>query len=97
MPEDLAVKKQCLENIVAEYEPQEWPCAYDLSTGLVDCSFDCISFMADVECPEKKVFRAQRELSALNMRSFLKLAFSSPDLAAENDLLKGEDVIMSHR
>lgn len=96
--EDLAAEKRRLEQIIADYDPQEFPCPYDLSIGQVDCLRSRISFIGDwIVCPEKitMLYQAQRELSRLKMQPFLTLAFSDPDLVAVNGLLDGEGVINS--
>ena len=86
-----------LERIIASYDPQECPCTYDPSTGQTGCSGSCISDdIPEEECPEKTLRRAQRKLLRSKMRPILTLAFSDPSIGMVNDLLDGEEVIISH-
>lgn len=95
--EDVAAKKRRLEQIIANYDPQKFPCPYNPSTGQIDCFSECISYILDeMVCPERTLYQAERELSRLKMRPFLTLAFSDPGIAAGNGLLDGEGVINSH-
>ncbi|PMD37950.1 hypothetical protein L207DRAFT_431552 [Hyaloscypha variabilis F] len=95
--EDLAAEKGRLEQTIASYDPQEFPCPYNPSTGRVNCFSSCISYQLDgITCPEQTLYQARRELSRLNMRPFLTLAFSDPGVATVNGLLEGEGVINTH-
>jgi len=95
--EDLTAEKGRLEQTIASYDPQEFPCPYNPSTGQVNCFSSCISYQLDgIICPEQTLYQAQRELSRLSMRPFLTLAFSDPGVAAVNGLLDGEGVINTH-
>jgi hypothetical protein len=83
--------------IIAHYNPREFPCPCSLSTGEVDCLYDCILYELDgVASPEETLYEAKRELSRLKVRPLLTLAFSDLGLAAVNDLLNREGVINSH-
>lgn len=102
--EDITAEKRRLEEIIANYQPQEdnedeiGYCEYSPSTGGVDCSFNCISSYQDFEeCREMEFRRTKRKLLRLNkMRPFLALAFSDPGVAAVNNLLDGEGIINRH-
>lgn len=95
--EHLTAEKGRLEQIIADYDPQEFPCRYNSSTGQMYHSDNCISNIIDiidgVKCPEQTYYETERELACLKTRPFLTLAFSDPGIAAVNDLLGGERVI----
>ena len=89
-----------LKTNINNYEPQEWPCPYNLSTGTIDCTIHCLSSNIpefDVECPERRKFTLERRLDQLMSRSLLHLLFEDPKLAVGNDLLKDEELIYSHQ
>lgn len=94
--EDLTAKSRQLKQIIAHYNLREFPCTYNLSTGKVNCLYDCISYQFDVVCPKETLYKAKRKLSLLKTHPLLMLAFSDPELAAVNDLLNREGVINSH-
>ncbi|PMD52179.1 uncharacterized protein K444DRAFT_709177 [Hyaloscypha bicolor E] len=57
--EDLAAEKGRLEQIIASYDPQEFPCPYNPSTGQVNCFSSCISYKLDgIICPERTLYQA---------------------------------------
>lgn len=86
------------ERAVDNYEPQEFPCAYNPSTGSTNCFVDCVSYQSDfADCPEQELYHAQRQLLRSRMQPFLKLTFSNPTLAAGNDLLKDNGLVNSHQ
>ncbi|RFU24975.1 hypothetical protein B7463_g11362, partial [Scytalidium lignicola] len=87
------IKQQ--EQIIANYEEQEYPCPYNPSTGIVECNDSCISSILDVPCPMRRYYKAERKLKELKMRPFLTLAFSNPDIGETNALL-GREVINSN-
>ncbi|PVH96265.1 hypothetical protein DM02DRAFT_535641, partial [Periconia macrospinosa] len=92
----LTAEKGRLEQIIADYVPQEFPCPYDPSTGRTACLYDCISSnIEEEECPEQKLHYAERDLLRFRMRPYLTLAFSCPSIAAANGLLDGEDIAIS--
>jgi hypothetical protein len=91
--EDLAAKKRRLEQIIADHDPQEFPCQYNPSTGQMYCDWNCVSLFTNEICAETACYDAERELLRLNMRPFLTLAFSDPGIAAMNDLFNGECII----
>ena len=98
--EDIVAEKRRLEKIIANYHPQvdeSGYCEYNPSTGVVDCSYNCISsYQEDEECPEMEFRWTKRKLLRLNKtRPFLTLAFYDPGVAAVNKLLDGE-VINRH-
>ncbi|PKX89302.1 uncharacterized protein P174DRAFT_435409 [Aspergillus novofumigatus IBT 16806] len=81
--EDLGAERRQLEEVITNYQPQDYPCKYNLSTD-------------DAECPEEKYHEAQRRLSLLDTRSLLTLFFSDARLAALNGLLNREGLVYSH-
>lgn len=86
--EDLVAKRKHLEQVIADYKPQDWPCPYDVSTGIVVCLDDCVTSYADyAECPERTKFRAERELSLLRLRPIFTHCFLKAEIAAHNHLL----------
>jgi hypothetical protein len=98
----VAAEKLRLGEIIANRPlPFQHPfdhCRYNPTTGEVDCSVSCASeLLGKEECPEMKFRQAERRLSYLQMRPFLTLTFSDPDLAAGNDLLDGEGIVNSHK
>ncbi|PWY82687.1 hypothetical protein BO83DRAFT_385284 [Aspergillus eucalypticola CBS 122712] len=96
--EDLVAKRKHLEQVIADYKPQDWPCPYDISTGSVVCLYDCVTSYADyVECPERTKFRAERELSLLSLRPILTQCFFQAKIAAHNHLLSRERLIHGHQ
>jgi hypothetical protein len=86
-----------LERILDNYQEQDYPCQYNLSTGRVDCYETCVSYIIDEECPEKVKFEAERQLGNLETHHLMNLAFSNPELASLNDFLQDEKVIYGHR
>ena len=97
MPAEFANEKLRLENAIAEYQPQEYPCQYDSSTGSTQCWSECISYHADfIKCPERDLHIAQRKLLRHKMLAFLGLAFRDPKLATGNDLFEDWNLIHSH-
>jgi hypothetical protein len=95
--EDPSNKKRRLEHLIEDYEVQEFPCQYDLSTGRVECFASCVSDMIDVPCPEKVKFEAERQFQTLQTHPLVQLAFSNPNLASLNDFLQEEKVVYGHR
>ncbi|BCS04873.1 uncharacterized protein AKAW2_80674A [Aspergillus luchuensis] len=96
--EDLVAKRKHLEQVIADYKPQDWPCPYKASTGAVYCHDDCVTSYADyAECPERTKFRAERELSLLSLRPILTQCFFQAKLAAHNHLLSRERLIHGHQ
>ena len=92
--QDLTARQKELKQNISDYSLQESLCAYNLSTGEVECVMDCPSnFEAWATCPEKLLHSSRRELSRLKTRSSLTLAFSVPNVAKANSLLKEEGVI----
>ncbi|OJI83167.1 hypothetical protein ASPTUDRAFT_57124 [Aspergillus tubingensis CBS 134.48] len=92
--EDLVAKRKHLEQVIADYKPQDWPCPYKASTGAVYCHDDCVTSYADyAECPERTKFRAERELSLLSLRPILTQCFFQAKIAAHNHLLSRERLI----
>jgi hypothetical protein len=63
--ENPSTEKRRLEHLIEDYEEQEFPCQYDLSTGRVDCFASCVSAMIGVRFPEKVKFEAERQLQDL--------------------------------
>jgi hypothetical protein len=51
-------------------------------------------YYSGAECPEQRLYYAERELLRLKTRPYLTLAFSCPSVAAANDLLD-RDVAIS--
>lgn len=98
MKEYIRTKKKRLEQAIHNYQEQEYQCAYDPTTGETDCHRMCVSQLGlDISCPEKNLFKAQRDLEYLNLRSeSLKFALTQPHSAAPFDLLSREHVILSH-
>ena len=97
MKEDDATRRTRLEEKVAGYTPEEFPCYYDATTGKVNCFPDCDSWYGfDSECPVDTLYSARRELARMSMRRFLARAFSDPEIARGNDLLP-DDLFMSDR
>lgn len=95
--EDIETQKQRLEQKVAEYMPQEFPCSYDPETGRTDCFNDCVSWVGyGLECPEETFHSAERGLRRLNMRQFLALAFSDPSIAKGNDFF-ADDILLTDK
>jgi hypothetical protein len=94
---DLQVEKRRLQSIIENYQEQEYPCQYNLSTGKIDCFETCMSYIIDVDCPEKTKFEAERQLETLETRPLMKLAFTNPKVASLNDFLQQEGVIYGHR
>lgn len=94
---DLQSEKKRLETIIENHMEQGEPCQYDLSTGLVHCSFDCVSHDIDMRCPELVKLEAERQLGNLNTQPLMRLAFSNPELATLNEFLQGENLIYGHR
>ena len=65
--DDLLPEKKRLEQIIVDYQPQQFPCPYDSFIGCVNCFESCISsILDDEECPEKRLYEAERELSSLS-------------------------------
>ncbi|KAL4804627.1 hypothetical protein BDV18DRAFT_153072 [Aspergillus unguis] len=93
---DLQVEKRRLQSIIENYREQEYPCEYDISTGMTYCFDRCVSEIIDVDCPERTKFEAERQLKNLETRTLMKLAFYNPKLASLNEFLKGEEVIYGH-
>jgi hypothetical protein len=92
----LVAEKGRLEQTIADYTPQEFPCPYNPSTGRTACLYECITSTIDeVGCPEQELHHAERELLRLEMRPYLTLAFSYPSVAAANDLLDRDDIAIS--
>ncbi|RAK90091.1 hypothetical protein BO79DRAFT_227041 [Aspergillus costaricaensis CBS 115574] len=92
--EDSVAKRKHLEQVIADYKPQDWPCPYKASTGAVYCHDDCVTSYADyAECPERTKFRAERELSLLSLRPILTQCFFQAKIAAHNHLLSRERLI----
>ncbi|KAJ9379344.1 hypothetical protein DTO063F5_7227 [Paecilomyces variotii] len=98
MKEYIRTKKKRLEHAIHNYQEQEYQCAYDPTTGETDCHRMCVSQLGlDISCPEKNLFKAQRDLEYLNLRSeSLKFTLTQPHSAAPFDLLSREHVILSH-
>jgi hypothetical protein len=94
-----ARKRSKLEDKIANYEPQDFPCPYNPSTGTVDCFINnCISCMADdIECPERCFYESQRQILHLKRRPLLTQAFSNGNVAKANNLLRKERLVYSHR
>lgn len=87
-----------MEQIIADYEPQRWPCPYDTSTGTVNCLDECVTTYADdMECPERMKYKAERELSLLSLRHILTQCFFQAEIAAHNTLLNREGLIHGHK
>lgn len=96
--EDLVAKRKHLEQVIADYKPQDWPCPYKASTGAVYCHDDCVTSYADyAECPERTKFRAERELSLLSLRPILTQCFFQAKIAVHNHLLSRERLIHGHQ
>ncbi|RMZ46441.1 hypothetical protein CA14_008224 [Aspergillus flavus] len=93
-----ANKRSELEDNIAHYEPQDFPCQYNPSTGKVNCSRNyCVSCIADdIECPENRLYESQRQLLHLIRRPLLTQAFSNENVANGNSLLKNEKLLYSH-
>lgn len=96
--EDLDAERRQLEETITNYQPQEPPCKYNLSTGRVDCFLDtCVSYIIDgEECPEEMYHAAQRGLMRLHTRPLLTQLFSDPRLAALSRFLNREGIVYSH-
>ena len=92
-----SAEKRQLEQVIDDYEEQDPPCPYYLSTGRVECFESCVSAMIDVQCPEKVKFKAERQLQNLQTQPLMKLAFSNTQLASLNDFLQEEKVTYGHR
>lgn len=86
-----------LQDDIANYVPQEWPCAYNCALGTIECDHTCVSGIVDVPCPEKEVFASERKLLRLKMSSFRRLAFMHPDIATVNTVLDRENTVYSRR
>ncbi len=97
--EDHLTKRKNLEQIIENYQPQDFPCPYNPSTGTVDCLDNCISRIIDEygECPEKTLYRSQRGLVQLDIRKLLTQLFFHAELAALNCLLNKEGLINGHQ
>lgn len=96
--ENLTLVKSPLQKIIAEYEPQEWPCFYDEKYGETRCTVDCVTNSgATAACPEQELFNAERKLQQVKMRGLKRLAFNYPEIAEANRLLKGENIAYSSR
>jgi hypothetical protein len=94
--EDVAAQKKRWEQVIAENMPSEYMCWYNSSTGEVDCDDECPALFSDeFACPEAIYHNTERALSRLNMRRFLTLAFSDPNLAKVNNFIP-RDLVMSH-
>lgn len=94
---DVQSEKKRLGSIIDNHMEQDDPCQYDLSTGLVNCSYGCVSHDIDVRCPDLLKFEAERQLDHVNTQPLMRLAFSNPELAFLNDFLRGEKLIYGHR
>ncbi|KAL2820862.1 hypothetical protein BDW59DRAFT_181387 [Aspergillus cavernicola] len=92
---DTFSEQKRLEKVIEDYQPQEFPCAYDSDTGYVNCSMNCITrLLDDAKCPERTRYKAERKLASLHKGPFLKLAFLDPNIATLNPLLNKEGVIL---
>lgn len=95
--DDIASDRSRLENDIANYVPQEWPCAYNYTLGTIDCDPTCVTGSLDVPCPEKEIFNTQRKLLRLKMNGFRRLAFMEPGIATVHSLLDRANTVYSRR
>ena len=94
--EDHESKIRHLKQEIANYTPQLEPCDYNSNTGHVDCNWYCAEdFEEDIRCPETDLWANTRELSKMESRFPLSLAFREPSLAKKNGLLE-EDMFYNH-
>lgn len=92
-------KRSELEDNIANYKPQDFPCPYNPSTGKANCFTNyCISCIVDdMECPENRLYESQRQLLHLIRRPLLTQAFTNENVANGNSLVKNEKLLYSHR
>lgn len=93
--DDVASEMSQLQDDIANYVPQEWPCAYISELGSVQCDMTCVSGTLDVPCPEKMLFDQERKLLQLKMAPFRRLALTQPDITAVNSVLDREHTVYS--
>ncbi|KAF2020132.1 hypothetical protein BU24DRAFT_419704 [Aaosphaeria arxii CBS 175.79] len=68
------------------------------SEGIVRCGQRCRSLYSDIRtCPGQEWCDATTKLLRFQMRWYLSLAFSCPNIAAGNDLLDAEDIALSEQ
>lgn len=95
--DDITSETRRLQDVIANYVPQEWPCAYNYALGTMDCDPTCVTGSLDVPCPEKELFDTERKLLRLRMNAFRRLAFMEPDIATINSVLDRENTMYSRR
>ena len=90
-----ANKRSELEDNIANYKPQDFPCPYNPSTGKANCSTNyCISCIVDdMECPENRLYESQRQLLDLIRRPLLTQAFTNENVANGSNLVKNEKLL----
>jgi hypothetical protein len=92
------IARHRLEEAIANYVPQEWPCFYNERLGMTECNSDCVSNSGlNVPCPEQELFDAERKLRRLRMGDLRRFAFDDSCIADVNSLLEDEDIIYNHR
>ena len=94
---DVQSEKKRLESIIDNHKERGYLCDYDLSTGLVNCCYDCASDDMGIRCPDLLRLEAERQLDHVNTQPLMRLAFSNPKLAFLNDFLRGEKLIYGHQ
>lgn len=96
--DDITSETSRLQEDIANYVPQEWPCLYNSEIGEAKCDMECVSYSIDVAlCPEGELFKTERKLQKIQMRAFRRLAFMNPEIAEVNSLLDGESLVYTHR
>lgn len=80
--DNITLETSRLQEDIANYVPQEWPCWYDSEIGEAQCDMECVTYTIDVaSCPEGELFNAERKMQKIQMRAFRRLAFINPDIA----------------
>lgn len=93
--DDTNSERRQLKDDIANYVPQEWPCAYNYALGTIECDPTCITGSLDVPCPERELFKTQRKLLRLDMNAFRRLAFMDPSITTVHSVLDWENTVYS--
>lgn len=99
---DVTAEKGRLQGFIDTSIPTS-DCSYNRYTGGVDCGFDCMCWdcfpeLHDAEeCTVKALRDARRKISQIDARPLMRHVFSDPVLATSNDILKKEDLAISHQ